>query len=158
MTDQDQTTKVSKQAGVGDDTRGPDMRRGPGPELMGASTLIGDPVRNDKNEELGDIKEIMLDTRTGEVSYAVLSFGGFLGMGDKLFAVPWEALTLDPKNKGFTLNVEKTRLQDAPGFDKSKWPDMSDPTWVKKIKTYYAASGHKASGGGSDGPLMGPPM
>jgi sporulation protein YlmC with PRC-barrel domain len=141
MSNQDQTTEVSKRPNVDSDARGPDMRHGPGPELMGASTLIGDRVRNTKDEELGDIKEIMLDTRTGKVSYAVLSFGGFLGMGDKLFAVPWDALTLDPTHHGFLLDVEKTRLQDAPGFDKSKWPDMSDPSWAKKIRNYYSGSG-----------------
>src|SRR5450759_3297352 len=60
------------------------VRQGPGPELMGANTLMGNDVYNLKNEDLGDIKEIMLDMRTGRVSYAVLSFGGFLGMGEKL--------------------------------------------------------------------------
>lgn len=137
MTDQDRITEISKQPKADSGAPGPNMRHGPGPELMGASTLIGDRVRNAQDEELGDIREIMLDTRTGEVSYAVLSFGGFLGMGDKLFAVPWEALTLDPTKKGFLLNVEKTRLRDAPGFDKNKWPDMSDPSWVNKVRNYY---------------------
>lgn len=138
MTDQDRDTKVAERA-TDSDVRGPDMRHGPGPELMGASTLIGDHVRNKQDEELGDIKEIMLDTRTGEVSYAVLSFGGFLGMGDKLFAVPWEALTLDTEHKGFLLDVDRARLKDAPGFDKSKWPDMSDPSWVKRVRSYYGS-------------------
>jgi sporulation protein YlmC with PRC-barrel domain len=116
---------------------GPDARRGPGPELMGADTLVGNDVFNHKNEDLGDIKEIMLDMRSGKVCYAVLSFGGFLGMGGKLFAVPWKALTLDTKNKRFVLNVEKDRLKDAPGFDKSQWPNMSDQSWAKQIHTYY---------------------
>ena len=71
---------------------------GPGPQLMGADTLIGNDVYNQNDEDLGDIKEIMLDTNTGKVSYAVLSYGGFLGMGEKLFAVPWEALKLDTEN------------------------------------------------------------
>lgn len=121
------------------DVPGPDMRHGPGPELMGASTLIGDAVYNQQGEALGDIKEIMLDTRSGEVGYAVLKFGGFFGMGGKFFAVPWKALTLDPTNKRFVLNVEKDRLEDAPGFNKDIWPDMSDPTWEKKIHAYYDA-------------------
>ncbi|HYG31471.1 MAG TPA: PRC-barrel domain-containing protein, partial [Methylophilaceae bacterium] len=68
---------------------------GPGPRLMGADTLIGNDVANHKDEDLGDIKEIMLDVPNGRIAYAVLSFGGFLGMGNKLFAVPWEALKLD---------------------------------------------------------------
>jgi len=116
---------------------GSGARQGPGPELMGANTLIGNDVYNLKNEDLGDIKEIMLDMRTGRVSYAVLSFGGFLGMGDKLFAVPWNALTLDTQNKRFTLNVEKDRLESAPGFDQDSWPNMADPSWAKSIHDYY---------------------
>ena len=116
---------------------GPDMRQGPGPELMGADTLLGNDVYNQNDEELGDIKEIMLNIRTGRVSYAVLSYGGFLGMGQKLFAVPWAALTLDTENKRFVLNVEKDRLKSAPGFDKDHWPNMADPSWAKSINDYY---------------------
>lgn len=110
---------------------------GPGPDLMGADTLIGNDVYNHEGDDLGDIKEIMLDVRSGKVSYAVLSFGGFLGMGEKLFAVPWNALTLDTKNKRFVLNVEEHRLKDAPGFDKDKWPNMADESWAKDIHLYY---------------------
>jgi len=110
---------------------------GPGPDLMGADTLIGNDVYNQDDEDIGDIKEIMLDVRSGRVSYAVLSFGGFLGMGQKLFAVPWSALTLDPAHKRFLLNVKKDRLKDAPGFDKDHWPDMADKAWAQQIHTYY---------------------
>jgi len=116
---------------------GPNARRGPGPEMMGADTLVGNDVYNPKDEDLGDIKEIMLDMRSGRVAYAVLSFGGFLGMGEKLFAVPWKALILDTENKRFVLNVEKDRLKDAPGFDKDHWPNMSDQSWAKEIHSYY---------------------
>jgi len=116
---------------------GPDVRRGPGPDLMGADTLVGNDVFNHKDEDLGDIKEIMLDMRSGKVGYAVLSFGGFLGMGEKLFAVPWKALTLDTNNKRFVLKVEKDRLKLAPGFDKDKWPNMADQSWEKEIHAYY---------------------
>ncbi len=110
---------------------------GPSPALMGADTLIGNDVYNHKEEDLGDIKEIMLDMRSGKIAYAVLSSGGFLGMGNKLFAVPWNALKLDTVNKRFVLNVEKDRLKDAPGFDKDAWPDMADPTWAAEVHTYY---------------------
>lgn len=115
-------------------------RRGPGPQVMGANTLVGNDVYNRKNEDLGDIKEIMLDMSTGRVGYAVLSFGGFLNIGEKLFAVPWEALTLDTENKRFVLDVEKNRLENAPGFDKDDWPDMADPTWAKGIHAYYGTT------------------
>lgn len=113
---------------------------GPGPHLMGADTLVGNDVYNAQEEDLGDIKEIMLDMQTGRVSYAVLSFGGFLGLGERLFAVPWEALTLDTVNKRFTLDVNKERLDEAPGFDKDNWPNMSDPTWAKGIHAYYGTT------------------
>src|SRR5579863_4717699 len=96
---------------VGDRTHGT-HGDGPGPEVMGASTLSGDSVVDRNGESLGQIKEIMVDVPTGRVAYAVLSFGGFLGMGDKLFAVPWSALTLDTDNKQFILEVDRNRLKD----------------------------------------------
>ncbi|MET0378322.1 MAG: PRC-barrel domain-containing protein [Spongiibacteraceae bacterium] len=111
---------------------------GPGPDLMGANTLIGDTVLGSAGENLGDIKEIMLDMHTGKIAYAVLSFGGFLGFGEKLFAVPFSALRLDTAEKAFVLSASKEQLQNAPGFDKNDWPDMSDPTWIKSIDSYYA--------------------
>lgn len=117
---------------------------GPGPGLMGVGTLVGNDVYNGQDENLGDVKEIMLDMDTGRVSYAVLSFGGFLGMGEKLFAVPWNALTLDTENKRFTLNVSKERLEDAPGFDKDSWPNMSDKAWADGIHTYYGTKRYPA--------------
>lgn len=113
------------------------INNGPGPGLMGAETLIGNDVYNCQEESIGDIKEIMLDMSSGKVCYAVLSFGSFLGMGEKLFAVPWTALKLDTENKRFILDVTKDRLKDAPGFDHSDWPDMADNSWSNDIHTYY---------------------
>ena len=110
---------------------------GPGPSLMGANTLLGNDVYNADDEDLGDIKEFMLDMATGKVAYAVLSFGGILGMGDKLFAVPWAALKLDTVNKRFTLNVPKAALKDAPGFNQDRWPTMSDKTWASGVHKFY---------------------
>jgi sporulation protein YlmC with PRC-barrel domain len=113
---------------------------GPGPEIMGADTLIGNDVYNRQEESLGDIKEIMLDVPSGRINYAVLSFGGFMGIGDKLFAVPWNALQLDNVNKRFILDIDKKRLTDAPGFDKAHWPNMADPSWVSDIHSYYGTT------------------
>lgn len=110
---------------------------GPGPEVMSAETLIGDPVVNSAGEDLGDIKAIMLDVTTGRIAYAVLSFGGFLGVGNKLFAIPWTALTLDAAEKRFILNIAKDRLENAPGFDKDHWPSMADSSWANEIHAYY---------------------
>ncbi|MDQ4629118.1 MULTISPECIES: PRC-barrel domain-containing protein [Janthinobacterium] len=119
---------------------------GPGPALMGADTLLGDDVYNHSGEELGDIKEIMLDMRTGQIAYAVLSFGGMLGMGDKLFAVPWERLTLDTVNKRFLLNVDKDLLKEAPGFDKNNWPDMGSDAWNQQMEAFYGSGMRYGSG------------
>ncbi|MFZ6774944.1 PRC-barrel domain-containing protein [Undibacterium sp. SXout7W] len=114
--------------------------KGPGSELMGAHTLTGDNVVNPAGEHLGDIKEIMLDMRTGHVAYAVVAFGGLLGIGEKLFAVPWKALTLDTINKCFILNIEKTRFESAPGFDNNHWPDMANQAWSDNVHHYYELS------------------
>lgn len=110
---------------------------GPGPEIMAADTLEGDDVVNSKGEDLGEIKDIMVDVRSGRVAYAVLSSGGFLGMGDKLFAIPWSALTLDADHKCFILDVEKEKLQQAPGFDKDHWPSMADTVWAQQVHDYF---------------------
>lgn len=110
---------------------------GPGPSVMGADTLLGNDVYNKDNEDLGEIKEFMIDMSTGRIAYAVLSFGGVLGLGDKLFAVPWGALKLDTVKERFTLNVPKDVLKDAPGFDKGHWPSMTDRTWAGTVHRFY---------------------
>ncbi|MBK1687921.1 PRC-barrel domain-containing protein [Rubrivivax gelatinosus] len=113
---------------------------GPGPALMGADTLLGNDVCNREGEALGDIKELMIDMASGRVAYAVLSFGGVFGLGEKLFAVPWSALSLDTVNQRFTLGVPKSLLRDAPGFDKGHWPDMADPSWERVLHAFYGVS------------------
>jgi hypothetical protein len=89
------------------------------------------------NEEVGSIREIMIDVPSGRVAYAVLGVGGFLGFGERLFAIPWQVLTLDEDRKCFLLDVDKNRLQNAPGFDKDNWPDMADVTWASGINSYW---------------------
>ena len=120
---------------------------GPGPRLMGADTLLGNDVYNRQEEDLGDIKEIMLDMESGRVAYAVLSFGGILTLGEKLFAVPWNALKLDTKNKRFTLDVDKERLEMAPGFDPDRWPDMADETWSREVHSFYGTTPYSSETG-----------
>jgi sporulation protein YlmC with PRC-barrel domain len=107
--------------------------------VLSASTLAGDHVQNSAGEDLGKVNEIMIDIPSGKVAYAVLSFGGFLGMGNKLFALPWSALKLDEGKKCFVLDVDKKKLENAPGFDKDNWPDMADTTWRNEIFSYYGA-------------------
>lgn len=108
--------------------------------VLAASTLEGDKVRNSAGEDLGKVDEIMIDIPSGRVAYAVLSFGGVLGMGNKLFAVPWNALVVDEDERCFTLDVDKQALEAAPGFDKDNWPDMADATSAAQIYRYYGAS------------------
>ena len=79
----------------------------------------------------------MLDVVNGNIAYAVLSFGSFLGLGEKLFAVPWSAFKLDTENKRFLLHINKERLQNAPGFDRDNWPNLADQTWANDIHAYY---------------------
>jgi sporulation protein YlmC with PRC-barrel domain len=106
---------------------------------LSATTIIGDSVNNPQGENLGTIKDIMLDLDTGRVAYAVLSYGGFLGMGDKLFAVPWNAMRLDAPNHAFVLDVDQERLKEAEGFDPNEWPDMADQSWGRRLHDFYGA-------------------
>lgn len=108
--------------------------------VLAASSLAGDSVRNSVGDDLGTIDEIMIHIPSGRVAYAVLSFGGILGMGSKLFAVPWSALVVDEDKQCFILNLDKKTLASAPGFDKDNWPDMADPTWASELFTYYGAT------------------
>jgi sporulation protein YlmC with PRC-barrel domain len=108
--------------------------------VLAASTLAGDSVRNSAGEDLGKVDEIMIDIPSGRVAYAVLSFGGFLRMGNKLFAVPWSALKVDEDEKCFVLDIDKNSLEGAPGFDKDQWPDMADTTWRAAVYGYYGAT------------------
>ena len=114
--------------------------------VLSATTLLGDKVTNASGEDLGEIKELMIDPQSGHVAYAVLSFGGFLGMGDKLFAIPFSSLRLRPDEENFMLDVPKERLKNAPGFDKNDWPNVSDRTWGLEIHTYYGATPYWEAG------------
>jgi sporulation protein YlmC with PRC-barrel domain len=100
-------------------------------------SILGAKVVNDDREDLGTIEDLVIDTRDSRVAYAILSFGGFLGMGDKHFAIPWEALSFDISEKVAVLNVDPDRLKNAPGFDKDKWPDMADTTWGNQVHSHY---------------------
>jgi sporulation protein YlmC with PRC-barrel domain len=102
------------------------------------SKIIGETVINRQNEELGKIHELVIDAREGRVVYAVLTFGGFMGMGNKLFAMPWKAFDFATNETKLVLNVDKDKLKAAPGFDKdAKWPDFADRTWGGTIHDYY---------------------
>jgi sporulation protein YlmC with PRC-barrel domain len=108
--------------------------------VLSASTLAGDTVRNSAGEDLGKVDEIMIDIPSGRVAYAVIAYGGIMRMGAKLFAVPWNALKVDEDEKCFILDVDKSRLENAPGFDKDNWPDMADQSWGTQINQYYGTT------------------
>lgn len=146
--DSPSTDYRSSVAGTPADAIDTDIPAGPGPEIMAASTLEGDRVVNPQNEKLGDIKEIMIDVRSGRVAYAVLSSGGVLGIGEKLHAIPWSALVLDTERECFVLDVDAERLKASPGFDKDHWPSMADTTWASGIHDYYGQRNYWQAGRG----------
>lgn len=104
-----------------------------------ASKLIGMEVKNTRDEKVGSIADMVVDTPSGQVRYAALSVGGFLGIGDKLFAVPWKSMVLKHDGSGsfFVLDVTKEKLQNAPGFDEKHWPDFGNSDFGTRIDKYY---------------------
>jgi sporulation protein YlmC with PRC-barrel domain len=107
------------------------------PRLVRSSHILRSEVMNPERQFLGNIEDVVLDAGTGKVVYAVLSFGEFLNLGGKWFAVPWRALKPSPGFGTFTLDVQKEKLVDAPGFDKNQWPDMGNPTWASTVRDYW---------------------
>lgn len=105
--------------------------------VVSASKIIGEAVINHQKESLGKVHELVIDTDQGSMAYVVLSFGGFMGMGNKLFAIPWQAFEFSPTEYKLILNVEKERLKNAPGFDPDKMPDFADRAWGEKVHSYY---------------------
>lgn len=111
------------------------------PQVLRATKIIGNRVVNRSGTQLGSLKELVIDLEEGRVAYAVLSFGGFLGKGDKLFAIPWEALLPSPQDRTFILDVKKEALSKAPGFDRDQWPDEAhEAGWLADIYEYYGYS------------------
>lgn len=94
--------------------------------VLKASDLIGTKVQGTDGKNLGNIKDLVINPEDGDIQYAVLDFGGFAGIGDKYFVVPWEALQIDQEHKHLALDLHKKDLKDAPGFDKNNWPDFSE--------------------------------
>lgn len=115
---------------------------GPGPQVMAADTLQGDAVVNSQGELLGKIRDLMVHVPSGRIAYAVLSSGGVMGFGDRLYALPWSALTLDADHRCFILDVDKERLQAAPGFDRDHWPSMADAHFAQSVYDYYGAESY----------------
>jgi sporulation protein YlmC with PRC-barrel domain len=111
--------------------------------------IIGSKVINLKGETLGKIEDLVVDIDTGRILYAILDFGGFLGIGSKLFPVPWESLAALPSEGIFFLNQSKEGIEKAPAFEKKNLPDMGDMRWGANVFKYYGAP----SGYAQKGPL-----
>ena len=110
-------------------------------QFLRVSTMEGLRVRNEAGENLGKIKDVVVDLKTGTIRYLALDFGGFLGIGDKYFAVPWSMFKYQREgvDEQLILNVSRERLRDAPGFDKNHWPNMADPTWSTDIDAFFGS-------------------
>lgn len=107
------------------------------PSILSSSTLLGDPIVDAEGNKLGTLKEIMLNIAQGTVAYAVLARGGFGGVGEKLFAVPWRMLAVDGDNKRVVLDVDPEVLDDSPGFDPDNWPSFTDEAWQADVDRHF---------------------
>jgi len=120
---------------------------GPGPLVLACSGIAGDRILNAAGEELGTLEHVMLDVSSGRIAYGVLARGGVLGLGAKLFAVPWHALRRDAERECFVLDLALERLRHAPRFDREHWPQMTDPAFARSVEEFYRGArteGHPA--------------
>jgi hypothetical protein len=109
---------------------------GPGPYVLGCDALLGEPVLDAHGEKVGVLAHLMLDVQRGRIAYAVVGCGGVLGLGEKLHAVPWSAFTLDADRRCLTLALDREALEQAPEFDRSRWPEAAGTTW-QAVDRYY---------------------
>ena len=105
--------------------------------LVSTNKLDNYNVVNTAGEDLGQVQNMMLDMTNGQIAYAIVSFGGFMGMSDKWFAIPWEAMTWSPETKRLVLNISKDKLKEAPGMDKSHWQEDLDAKWLGESSEYF---------------------
>lgn len=102
-----------------------------------SSSIVGDKVENPEGENLGKIDDLMINISSGNVEYAVVEFGSVLGIGGKLFAIPFSELQLNPDRRLFILDRDKDYLKNMPGFNKDHWPDTNDHTYFEDVNTYW---------------------
>lgn len=107
-------------------------------KYLTALTVIGDTVYNNTDQKLGEVKDLMLNVHDGKIEYMVIEFGGFLGIGEKFFAVPFNILKLDTTRHAFILDQDKEVLQNAPGFDKDHWPETNSHA-MEKTQNYWGS-------------------
>jgi hypothetical protein len=116
-----------------------DLRSGPKRDavLLGTTDLYRDNVYDPAGKFLGEIEELVLDIHTGHVAYALMAVGGFLGMGQKMIAIPWSTVTIDRMYQRCVVNIDLERLIDAPSLDGDPLPRMADPGWATKVHAYF---------------------
>ncbi len=108
-------------------------------DLLSVSTVTENRVLNGRAEPLGTINDVLVDMEHGRVAYAVMASGGFMGVAERFFALPWNALKLDVERKCFMLDADKSIFENAPVFDKEHWPESPDRQWHERIHTHYHA-------------------
>ncbi len=106
-------------------------------QFLTASSIMSDKIINPEGEKLGDVRDVMLDVRQGKIEYVVMESGGFLGIGEKLFAIPYKLLSLDTANHAFVLDQDKETIENAPGFDKDHWPETNDQNYYGNNDSYW---------------------
>ncbi|MDR3535686.1 MAG: PRC-barrel domain-containing protein [Acetobacteraceae bacterium] len=116
-----------------DDTTNPSGR------LIGADQVQGTSVYSGRGEKLGSVEDVMLDKVSGRVAYAVLSFGGFLGIGDRYYPLPWEKLRYDTDLSGYVVDIDRTLLEGAPSYADDEVVHWDDRAWGERVAGYYGA-------------------
>lgn len=105
--------------------------------LISADKVTGTNVYNRQGDKLGSVYDVMLNKMNGQVAYAIMSFGGFLGMGESYHPLPWRALTYDTGLDGYVVDIDRNRLQGAPYYTSPDEPDWSDRAYGQSIDRYY---------------------
>lgn len=116
-----------------------DLAPGESPQLIAAGKVAGTPVCNRAGEHLGTIEDLMLEKRSGRVAYAVMRFGGFLGIGERYHPLPWSVLDYDPALGGYVVELDRDRLEGAPHFAAHEMPDWSSRDWGRQVDDYWGA-------------------
>jgi sporulation protein YlmC with PRC-barrel domain len=109
-----------------------------GQQLYRGSKIIGSVVRDARNRKIGEIKDLVLDADRGEVAYAIVNFGGVMGVGAKYHALPWQTLEASDDGKYYVLHADRETIMQAPGFDRGRWPDMADRKWAAETDRYWS--------------------
>jgi PRC-barrel domain len=117
--------------------------------LIAADKVQGTYVFNNGGDRLGSIHDLMIDKQTGQVAYAIMAFGGFLGVGDSYHPLPWSLLKYNTNLGGYLVNIDQSELEDAPSYPAGTEPAWGDPDYERKLHDFYGVT----PGGRPGGPL-----